>query len=349
MKIIGNLDWRHPLVRVRIKIASLLQNALALFGRWEAPTAEELACVQKDTVPVHGDRPDQQRLVYQTPRDAYVDVANLDYVPQGLASVNGRIITRYSIRRPSTAEILKSRRDGDKKLMTQGTVIEAETPYTYGDWVGDFVLSLVTCKDIVEPLCLPAFLATKPYVMRDIEALGIKYEVIDGPVCIQNARVLHKRIPSYYWGPQEVAAYRDAFKVTPPAARENTMTYLGRFDTLSEAAQRSYPSEAVARIVKSLGGEVFDAREASPQKFDDLAPQMETVIADQGSALFGVMHAQTKNVIELAEDDWWHSANLFIANGAGVKNYAVIHINNKSEDELRAQITAHLRDFGVID
>ena len=349
MKIIGNLDWRHPLVRLRIKIANALQDALALIGRWEAPSSEELACLQTDTAPVHGDRPDQQRLIYKKPRAAFIDVEHLGYGADGLASVHGRIITRYSIRRPSTAEILKSRRIDDNNTLEKGTVIEAETPYTYGDWVGDFVLSLTKSNDIVEPLCLPSCLAEKPYVIRDVEALGIKYEVIDKPVRIEKARVLRKCIPSYYWGPADVAAYRTAFGVSPPPARQGSITYLGRFNTHSEAAQRTYPSEEVARIVKSVGGDVFDTRDASPEKFDALAPEMETVIADQGSALFGVMHAQTRNVIELAEDDWWHSANLFIANGSGVQNYAVIHINNKSATQLRDQITTHLRDFGVID
>ena len=100
--------------------------------------------------------------------------------------------------------------------------------------------------------------------------------------------------------------------------------------------------------MKRLGGKVFDARNASPSAFNEIAPQMETVIADQGSAVFGVMHAQTKNLIELAEDDWWHNANLFIANGAGVKNYAVIHIYNKTEADLHGRIEGHLRDFGVV-
>jgi len=155
-------------------------------------------------------------------------------------------------------------------------------------------------------------------------------------------------VPSYYWGPEHVAAYRRAFSVAPPRASEGSITYLGRFNTISEAAQREYPSEEVARITASLGGDVFDTRGASPAKFDELAPQMETVIADQGSALFGVMHSQTKNVIELAQKDWWHNANLFIANGAGVKNYAVISVNGLDEAALRDRIEGHLREFGAL-
>ncbi|WP_428407725.1 hypothetical protein [Hyphococcus sp.] len=348
MKVIGNLDWRHPLVRARVAVAAPLQKALAGAGAWRPLMPEELDTVQTDEIPVAGDRAAQRRLIYKTPRPEYLDIDNLIYTPKGLALHDGKYTARYSIRPPSTAEIIKTPKHAPAKTLPRGTVVECETPYTYGDWVGDYVLSLVTQDNLVEPLLLPEFLAHKSYVVRDVEALGIQYVVVSEPVRVEKARVLRKRVPSYYWGPQEVASYRERFHVTPPPAKPGSILYLGRFDTVSEAAQRVYPSQEVARIVESLGGKVFDARNASPSAFNELAPQMETVIADQGSAVFGVMHAQTKNLIELAEDDWWHNANLFIANGAGVKNYAVIHIYNKTEADLRARIEGHLRDFGAL-
>jgi hypothetical protein len=347
MKVLGNLDWRHPLVRARVMIAAPLQEALAASGAWRALTAEEKATVQADTVPVGGDREDQRRLVYKHPRPEFLDVEDLIYTPQGLAKHKGRYTARYSLRPPSTVEILRTWNVAPAQSLPHGTVLECETPYTYGDWVGDYVLSLVTATNLVEPLILPAFLADKAYVIRDVEKLGISYVIAREPVRIEKARVLRKRVPSYYWGPEHVAAYRAAFKINPPPAAPGSIVYLARFDTVSEAAQRRYPSETVARIVESLGGEVFDTRNASPAAFEALAPRMETVIADQGSAVFGVMHSSTRTLIELAEDDWWHNANLFIAHGAGVKNYAVIHIYNKTETDLRARIEGHLREFGV--
>ncbi|WP_411816479.1 hypothetical protein [Hyphococcus sp. DH-69] len=349
MKVIGNLDWRHPLVRLRIWVATPIQKLFAAIGLWKPARKDELECEQKDAVEAVGDRGSQLRLAYKTPRDEFTGATAIDYTPTGLAIKNGVCFARYSIRPPSTAEILKSRKIQPARTIPAGTIIEAETPYTYGDWVGDFVLALITAENIVEPLVLPKVLADKPYVLRDINALGISYVIAEKTLRIENARILQKRIPSYYWGKPEVAAFRNKFNITPPSPKPGSMIYLGRFDTKSEAAQRVYPSETVARIVENLGGKVFDTREASPEKFDALAPEMETVIADQGSALFGVMHAQTKNVIELTQDDWWHSANLFIANGAGVENYAVIHLYEKSDDDLRNRIEGHLRDFGVIN
>jgi len=103
-----------------------------------------------------------------------------------------------------------------------------------------------------------------------------------------------------------------------------------------------------ANIIEDIGGRVFDAREASPTKFNEIAKETQSVIADQGSALFGVMHWQTKNVIELTRRDWWHSANLFIAKGAGVENYAVIAVDGLDEDALRARIVEHLKAFRVL-
>ncbi len=348
MKVMGNLDWRHPLVRARVMIAEPLQKALAAAGRWEPLSREERETIQTDAVEVFGDRQTQRRVEYKNPRPEFVDVSDVTYTPAGLALVEGRYRARYSLRSPSTLEILRTPKSPTPKSLPQGTLIETETPYTYGDWVGDFVLSLITTDSLIEPLVLPAFLARKPYVIRDVEALGIDYIVADEMVAIEKARILRKRVPSYYWKPDHVAAYRRAFNVTPPPARAGSIAYLGRFDTVSEAAQREYPSEAVARITSSLGGEVFDTRAASPTKFNELAPGMKTVIADQGSALFGVMHSQTKNVIELAHKDWWHNANLFIANGAGVKNYAVISVNGLDETALRDRIEGHLREFGVL-
>lgn len=348
MKIIGNLDWRHPLVRARIMIATPIQMALAAAGRWEPLSAAEKETRQTDEVAVTGDRSAQRRLVYKTPRPEFIDAENIDYTPNGHALKDGRIIARYSIRPPSTVEILKAASLKATKTVPAGTIIESQTPYTYGDWVGDFVHVLIRTDNLVEPLVLPEVLGKKAYVIRDVEALGIDYIIADETVRIEKARILRKRLPGYYWGPEDVAAYRARFHVTPPPARKGSIIYLGRFDTVSEAAQRKYPSVTVARIVESLGGKVFDTKNASPKKFDELAPEMETVIADQGSALFGVMHSQTKNIIELAEDDWWHSGSLFIANGAGVSTHAVIHLRGKDEAALRARIEGHLREFGAL-
>ncbi len=348
MKILGNPDWTNPLVRAKNLIAEPLRRALGQAGRWKPYPEAGKAAAQTETLNVTGDKPAQRRLTYETPRPASETVNNLIYTPAGMGVVGGKIVEQYSVRAPSIPEILKAPRHASTDLIA-GTIIEAETPYTYGDWVGDFICALVTTDKIVEPLVLPEFLAEKPYVMRDVKALGLSYAVATEPLRIGAATVLRKRLPSYYWNKGEVAAYRNAFNIDPPATEAGSIIYLGRFGAKSESVQREYPSEIVAKIVESVGGIVFDARDASPEKFNEIAGKTETIIADQGSALFGVMHWQTKNVVELTRRDWWHSANLFIAKAAGVENYAVIAVDGLDEAALRARIEGHLRAFGVIE
>ena len=347
MRILGNPDWTHPLVRAKNLIAGPARRALARAGRWTPLTNAEKLFEQTEGLMVVGDKPAQRRLVFQTPRPKSEDVKDLIYTPEGMAVVAGKIVERFSVRAPSIPEILKTPRRAATTLIA-GTIIEAETPYTYGDWVGDFICALVIAEKIVEPLVLPAFLAEKSYVMRDVKALGLSYTVATQPMRIGAATVLRKCLPSYYWSHNEVAAFRRAFNLTPPEPQRGSISYLGRFDTMSESVQRTYPTEAVAEIIKSLDGFVIDAREASPEKFNEIADKTETVVADQGSALFGVMHWKTKNIVELTRRDWWHSANLFIAKASGVANYAVVAIDGLSDAALRARIEGHLRAFGAI-
>ena len=348
MNILGNPDWTNPLVRAKNLIAEPARRALANAGRWTPRSTAEKAALQTETLTLVGDKPAQRRLVYQTPRPASEVISNLIYTPEGMAVVEGRITERFSVRAPSIPEILKTPRHAATELVA-GTIVEAETPYTYGDWVGDFICALVTAEKIVEPLVLPAFLAEKPYVMRDVKALRLSFTVATEHLRIGGATILRKCLPSYYWSNREVAAYRRAFEINPPKPENGSITYLGRFGAISESVQREYPTETVAKIIDSVGGSVFDAREAAPEKFNEIATRTETIIADQGSALFGVMHWQTKNVIELTRRDWWHSANLFIANGSGVQNYAVIAVDGLTEEALRARIEGHLRAFGAIE
>lgn len=344
MKIIGNPDWTNPAVRLKNAVAAPARRALAMAGRWTPNRTDELATVQTEALQLTGDKPQQRRLIYKQSRPTIEAVSNLLYTPEGMGALNGKIVERFCVRAPSLPEILKTPTAAAHTL-PEGTVIEAETPYTYGDWVGDFIRALVTAENIVEPVVMPAFLAAKPYVRRDLAALGLSLKVADAPLRIEKAQILRKCIPSYYWSTADVGAYRKAFNITPAPAREGSLTYLGRFETVSESVQRQYPTQAVATITEALGGSVFDTRHASPETFDDLALQMETVIADQGSALFGVMHWRTKNVIELTRRDWWHSANLFIAKASGVENYAVIAVDDLDEATLRARIEGHLLEF----
>jgi hypothetical protein len=88
---------------------------------------------------------------------------------------------------------------------------------------------------------------------------------------------------------------------------------------------------------------VFDTRQASPEAFDELAPHTETLVADQGSAVFGVLQWQSKALVELFVNGWWHSANAFFAEASGVQHHEVIAVDRLGEafeQRIRAAVRA---------
>lgn len=266
----------------------------------------------------------QRRVRYAIPRPATEMARDVIYCPSGHAWHEGALIERFSIRAPSLVEALKRPRSGQAEPIAEAWLIESETPYTYGDWVGDGIRALVKADPRIGPVLLPKFLAEKSYVRRDLERLGLTWISADRPFRIAQAHVLRKQVPSYYWGPDEVAAYRSRFAIKPVPPRPGSLVYLSRENIVSEAIPRSYPSRQVAQIVERLGGTVFDTRQASPEAFRDLATEVDTVIADQGSAIFGVLQWQTRRILEITTEHWWHNSNLFLSKGAGVEAYAVL-------------------------
>jgi hypothetical protein len=222
-------------------------------------------------------------------------------------------------------------------------ILEMETPATYGDWTGGAIATLVALSDPPAPILLPGALSRKSYVARDLSRLGFDWLGAEDPVRIRKTFVLRKTLPSYDWTQDTVADYRRAFGVTPKPAVPGSLVYLARFGTTSESFQRDYPSEAVAEIVRGEGGVVFDTRQASPEAFDELAPHTETLVADQGSAVFGVLQWQSKALVELFVNGWWHSANAFFAEASGVQHHEVIAVDRLGEafeQRIRAAVRA---------
>lgn len=332
-------DWRSPRAKAKIALTDAARAAFARAGRYEPHAPADLAVRQTGAVAAHGDRGPQHRRVYEQERPAIEAAGPLRYTPEGQALRGRAIVQRFGQRAPSLAELARPV-GAPQRTIPRGVVLEAETPYTYGDWVCDGVCALVTAGSLPAPLVLPESLASRSYVRRDAERLGVAYEVADDVVLIEEAFVLRKRLPSYDWRAEEVEAYRRAFGYTDrPAPRDGSLLYLGRFGTRSESVQRAYPSERVAAWVEARGGRVFDTRQASPEAFDALAADAETVIADQGSAVFGVMQWRTKTLVELIADGWWHTANLFIGEGAGVRRHVVLETDGPVPIEARLDET----------
>jgi len=336
---------------VKRKGEKVLLGAAQEVGGFESYGAGERARESGEAVPFAGDLPavagkvlSQNRLRYTRPRPDTETVEDLIYTPAGHAWQRGKLVERFSAVSPSLKQVLAGP-PRPARTLDEAWIIESESPYTYGDWVGDHIRALVMAAPGIGPVLLPRDLGHKSYVKRDLAALDLTLDVADAPVRIKRAHVLRKVLPSYYWGPPEVAAYRARFDVKLVPPRKGSLIYLSREGVQSEAIHRPYPSRQVAGIIRSLGGEVFDTRQASPEAFARIAENVETIVADQGSAIFGVLQWQTRTLIEITTDHWWHSANLFFSKGAGVENYAVLVCDRYDDAALDQRLRSLLADL----
>jgi hypothetical protein len=348
------LDWRKPGAKAKRAIADTLLEVLALEGRYLPYDRSSKATVPGEAIHFFGDVPRcagtenfQRRLRYKISRPRVEAIEDIIYTPSGQAWSRGTLVQRFSARAPSVVEALSRIRRGGAEYLDDGCLIESEWPYTYGDWVGDHLRALTEVEELSCPIVLPGFLARKTYVKRDLGRLGLLLVSADKPIRIGRAHILRKTIPSYYWGPEQADAYRRRFGFAPVAPRPGSLLYLSREGVTSEAIDRKYPSAKIAQIVRGLGGTVFDTREASPDAFAQLAGEAETVIADQGSAVFGVLQWQTRNLIEISTEDWWHNASLFFASASRVRNYAIMVCNRYSESQIEARLLELLNNMGI--
>lgn len=333
-------DFRSPAG----KLKTALKRQAKRLADFEDYSAEELETVQfGPPVPLKGDQPDHRRRRYAVPREKVVEVADLVYSEYGIGYLGQTIVRRCSVMDPSLS-VYFGKRPKAEETIDQACILEMETPYTYGDWVGGGLGTLVGFEALPGPLILPSWLAEKAYIRRDLDRLGFDWRPVEKPVRVKQAFLLRKTIPSYDWTADTASAYRRAFGVQPPVPDAGSLIYLARFQTRSEAHQRRYPSEKVAEIVENEGGTVFDTREASPEAFDRIARQTECIVADQGSAVFGVLQWQPRALVELFVDGWWHSSNAFFAEATGVRHHHVIAVDKIPPEELEGRIREAIRD-----
>lgn len=351
--VVRQYPARHS--RVKRAVARRLRDLATITGRYQRRSLEETAAVQTVKVSFRGDIPShsgddrsQHLLRYAHLRPKLESVSNLIYTPTGMGWLDGRLVERFSINTPSVKDLLFRPQETDCSSLANATVVEEETPFTYGDWVGGYLATVLSSKSVVEPLLLPVWLANKPYVQRDLTELGIAFYAVERPVIVKCANVLPKQVPSYYWGPDEVNVYREKFGVRLQRSIRGSITYLSREHVISEVVQRRYPSHTVSAVVEGLGGTVIDTAKISERFEPRVASNTETVIADQGSAIFALLYWRAKNVIEITTRNWWHNCGLFLAHATGVENYVVIVCDDIDEAELRSQVLGHLQDFGVL-
>lgn len=287
---------------------------------------------------------------YMRPRPTQTLHRDVLYTPGGFAWKGHRVdiaLSAHSVR--SSRRLLADRLQRRGLTIARGTIIESQSPHTYGDWTTEQMKSIALCPDFPQPLVLPAALAARSYVRSELGRLGIEILAADRPVLIREAVVLHKPCPLTLWRPEDVAAYRKLFGIVPPMPRPGSILYLSRLDVRSEqtAAARDYRSATIAKIVSALGGRVVETGRIGRDDYAVLADEAETVIADHGSAVFNILQWNTRNLIEIVTDNWWSRSLLFLGVACGVANHALVRCDGRSEGELAEALQHHLRAFGV--
>jgi hypothetical protein len=274
----------------------------------------------------------------RTLRETYEGVR---YTPEGFGWYRGRLDERLSVREVRRLGPLLQRPRRPGLQLATGTLIQAESPNTYGDWVCEQIKCLALAPDCPRPVVLPQFLARRGYVAGELDRLGIEYVAADGAVQIEQACVLRKPTPRTFWHAHEVAAYRALFGLDPEPPRPGSLLYLSREGVRSEQvrAARDYRSPVIAEAVRALGGTVVETAEMGFDDFTALAGEAETVIADHGAAMFNIMQWRPRRVIEMVTDTWWSPCFVFLSVACGTRDHVVLRAAAGSGDELKARVT----------
>ena len=303
-------------------------------------------------------------LSYKLPRNSQEKVQNLIYTQQGMGWLKGKIYDKFSLWDAVTyiqhsplnddknkiSEIFDSisninnlfstPRTDELEKIPAGTIVESENLRTYGDWILDYLASL-TSVPILPPLIIPEVINFK-YVQHDLKKLGIEFRIIQTPVLIRDALVIRKTIPKHYVTSKEAQSYRDLAGINPSQPKPNSIIYLSRANVVSYAPKsgknRSYPNALVAEIIQDLGGKIVYTDQTTYQEYCDLALEAETVIADHGGAMSNLLLWNTKNVIELFSNEWWSDCYLCLSKELGIKNYALLNIDDIDAAGIRMRI-----------
>lgn len=315
--------------------ASLIGSS-RLIGRYVPFTAEELRTVPREMIPFEGDLPGEWGDVHAQEARRFVaprvktHVDNLLYTPEGMAWAGGRLYEKYSIRKPSIRELVRKPSARRARSIDEAVVTQSETPYTFGDWIGQLLVSLLDHYPFRAPLVLPLRLYERSFVRRDLERLGVEVIPADVDLHIRRALVLPRTRPENAFTPADMRNFQRAFQIDAPTPKPGSLLYLSREGEASDSFERRYPSKEVAEIIRGLGGRVVMARETSLDEYIKLAEHAETVVADHGSAICNILYWKPKRVVELFSNAWWNPYFLFLAHAHGVPSYRLMNIDDDS-------------------
>lgn len=336
-----------------LTVKQICLDVAKFLGRYRSYSASERALIQREAVNFVGDLPIgttehcHYRVEFLQPRPFQTQINNLMYTPAGMAWIEGHLDVRYSLREPALRDLVREPIPTDS--IPFGVIIQAETPYTYGDWVSEHLTCLSRATPLPAPLLLPRSLSNRPYILRDLALLGTNFIRVEQPIYLQTALVLHKTRFSHYWTKAEALACKQALGVQLKSTRPGSIIYLSRANEVSAAQQRSYPSQLIAEILADLGAKIVYTRETCYEDYLAIANEAETVIADHGAAINNLLFWKTKNVIELYTNNWWTNCFLFLSHALGVQNHALVCVDNRDKAALREHLICHLKQFGVIN
>jgi len=275
--------------------------------------------------PMAGTEFNQYRLKYDIPRNVIGSASNVIYTAKGMGWVNGRLERRLSFQEVNLKHLLDKPSRPARRL-ERGTILQAQTPKTFGDWMSEHVSSLAIALNrlgTLDPLILPSHWLAKPYVKRDLARLGIEAIAIDEPVEIAQATVLSKTRPGHYWTAAETDNLRKALKVAPKPARPGSAIYLSRLGEKGEGPQRQMNNMLIEAAMTAAGVSIIRTAGCSLEEYLAAAGNAETVFADHGSAMYNLVYWQTKRVVELHSPDYWDGSFLMFADGLGIHDYHV--------------------------
>ncbi|MDU8945525.1 glycosyltransferase family 61 protein [Ovoidimarina sediminis] len=276
-------------------------------------------------------------------------IANVTYTSNGFAWIGKKLDSNASVTKLTTRSVLRFFKEIPLRTpsrITQGTIVQAHTPYTYGDWVAEHRNSIISAKEFPRPLVLPAWIGTRPYVQKELSDLGIEYKVIEDNTLIEEAYVLSIKHLGNILLEEEVQFYREAFKVPNVIPKQGKIIYLSRvsFRRTVETPGRSYPSEIIGQIIRDIGGRVIDVDGKDRDYYRKFADEADIVIADHGGAMFNILEWRPRVVIEIVEDGWWIPCFVFLSAACGVNYHGIVRSSHRSESDLRDQITMHIEN-----
>lgn len=282
---------------------------------------------------------------YVSERPAHSLRSNVIYLPSG-AAIQGGAYDPWLSFRPTQAPFLGWSDIGLPVVLSAATLVNVNHGITYGDWVTEFLNTLIQAERPLPLLLLPGRLRQRGYVARDLSRLGVPYAFVDRPVLVRAAKVLHKRRYLVRWAQGDAARYRTAFGIRPVTPAAGSLTYLSRADVpaLQDHPTRRYPSAEIGRLVESLGGQTLLTARLGPEDYIAAGGRAETVIADHGSAMINLLYWNTRNVIEIVTDGWWGPGMMSLARSCGVRNYAIVRVSGDVASDL-ARIADWIRQF----